>query len=791
MNYFLSEIAAIVGGRFTGCDTQVRSVVTDSRSLSCELGCCPMFVAMRGANHDSHAFVAQMRGRGVRAFLVERDVEAGGDSPCGYVRVENAIDALQRLAAHHRAQFKGKVVGITGSNGKTVIKEWIVEELPDGMKYYRSPKSYNSQLGVPLSVLMLEGDEQLAIFEAGISKPGEMERLERIVRPDVVVFTSIGDAHQEHFVSIEQKCDEKMVLARGAKEIIYHSYYDPLARMVAARFADRKPLDAATFPEVPESVIGNAASRRNAQIVEAFCAAMRYPAPSFAAAPAVAMRLEVKEGINDSVLINDAYNLDLNSLALALDYLHSVALSRRRTLVLSDISQSGLSDDELYGRVAGMVERAGIDYLIGIGPRLKRYAALFNCNKEFFTATDECVARINRDAVAGRAILLKGARDFRFEKLVHTLSRKSHTTVLEVDLDAMIHNLNYFRSKLRFATKLVAMVKAGSYGTGDFEVAQMLQHQGVDYLAVAFADEGVLLRERGISMPVVVLNADADSFDVMVANRLEPEIYSLHSLAAFADAVRHAGETRYPIHIKLDTGMHRLGFMEDELEGLCDALSELPQVKVASVFSHLPCADMPGEDDYTRAQIALFDRMSARVAASLPYPVIRHTANSAAIERFPEAQFDMCRLGLGLYGFGFCHNDALRPVATLRTRIVQIKRLPAGDTVGYGRAGKLTRPTTTATIPIGYADGLDRHLGCGRWSVLVAGKPAPIVGRICMDSCMIDITDIPDVREGDEVVIFSAAEGNDPETMAGVLGTIPYEVMTSVSGRVKRIYLKE
>ena len=789
MEYQLSQIAAIVGGGFSGTDSTVQSVVTDSRSLTCELGTGPMFVAMCGANHDSHDFIGEMRARGVRAFLTERAVDAAPG--CGYVVVRNAIEALQRLASYHRAQFRGTVVGITGSNGKTVIKEWIAEELPAGMKCYRSPKSYNSQLGVPLSVLMLEGDERLAIFEAGISKPGEMERLERIIRPDVVVFTSIGDAHQENFLNLDQKCLEKMILARGASRIVYHSHYEPLGRMIAAHFAGRKLYDAAAFPRVPEAVVGNEASRRNAQIVEAFCAAMDFPEPAFSSAPEVAMRLEVKEGINDSVLINDAYNLDLNSLALALDYLHSVALNRRRTLVLSDISQSGLTDDDLYGRVAGMVARAGIDFLIGIGPRLKRYAALFACDKEFFTATDECVARINRDAVAGRAILLKGARDFRFEKLVHLLSRKSHTTVLEVDLDAMIHNLNYFRSKLSFGTRLVAMVKAGSYGAGDFEVAQMLQHQGVDYLAVAFADEGVLLRERGISMPIVVLNADADSFDVMIANRLEPEIYSFHSLGAFADAVTHAGETRYPIHVKLDTGMHRLGFVEQEIAQLCATLAATPQVKAASVFSHLNCADMPEEDAYTRAQIALYDRMSAQLAASLPYPVIRHTANSAAIERFPEAQFDMCRLGLGLYGFGFRHNDALRPVSTLKTRIVQIKRLPAGDAVGYGRAGKLTRPTTTATIPIGYADGLDRHLGCGRWSVLVAGQPAPIIGRVCMDSCMIDITDIPGVKEGDEVSVFSPVPGNDLETMARVLDTISYEIMTSVSGRVKRIYLKE
>ena len=751
-----------------------------------------MFVAMRGANHDSHDFIAGMQSRGVRAFLVERGVEASScTGECGFVQVDNAIEALQRLAAYHRAQFRGTVVGITGSNGKTVIKEWIAEELPEGMKYYRSPKSYNSQLGVPLSVLMLEGDERLAIFEAGISKPGEMERLERIIRPDVVVFTSIGDAHQENFLNLDQKCLEKMILARGASRIVYHSHYEPLGRMIAAHFAGRKLYDAAAFPRVPEAVVGNEASRRNAQIVEAFCAAMDFPEPAFSSAPEVAMRLEVKEGINDSVLINDAYNLDLNSLALALDYLHNVALSRRRTLVLSDIAQSGLSDDELYGRVAGMVARAGIDTFIGIGPKLKRYASLFACEREFFASTGECIARIGRDAVAGRAVLLKGAREFRFERLAHALARKSHTTVLEVDLDAMIHNLNYFRAQLSPRTKLVAMVKAGSYGAGDFEVAQMLQHEGVDYLAVAFADEGVLLRERGIAMPIVVLNADADSFDLMIANRLEPEIYGFRSLDDFAAAVSHAGEARYPIHLKLDTGMHRLGFMEEEIGRLCEVLPTRPEVKVASVFSHLNCADMPEEDAYTRAQIARFDRMSGAVAASLPYPVLRHTANSAAIERFPEAQYDMCRLGLGLYGFGWRHNDALRPVSTLRTRIVQIRRLAAGETVGYGRAGRLTRPSVVATIPVGYADGLDRRLGCGRWSVRVGGEAAPVVGRICMDSCMIDITDVHGVAEGDEVLIFSPAAGNDPEAMARVLGTIPYEVMTSVSGRVKRIYLKE
>ena len=421
-----------------------------------------------------------------------------------------------------------------------------------------------------------------------------------------------------------------------------------------------------------------------------------------------------------------------------------------------------MTDDELYARVAAMVAAAGVGKVIGIGPHLSAQADRFTGDKAFHLSTDDYLRRIDRADIAGRAVLLKGNRDSRFERLEHALSRRSHTTVLEVDLDAMISNLNYFRARMRPGVRLVAMVKASSYGAGDFEVAQMLQHQGVDYLAVAFADEGVLLRERGISMPIVVLNADADSFGVMVANRLEPEIYNLHSLAEFADAVDRYGERNYPIHIKLDTGMHRLGFMEEELPALLEALGRRRRsLRTATVFAHLCTSDDPSQDDFTRLQIARFDRMSSRLKEALPY------------------------------GFGFEHNEALHPVSTLRTRIVQIKRLAPPETVGYGRAGVLTRPTVTATVPIGYADGLDRHLGCGAWSMLVKGRPAPIVGRICMDSCMLDITDIEGVAEGDEALVFSPAAGNTPEAMAAVLGTIPYEIMTSVSGRVKRIYLKE
>lgn len=496
----------------------------------------PLFVAMCGARHDSHDFVDGMYARGVRAFLVERPL--GERDGAGYVVVGNAIDALQRLAADWRRRFGGTVVGITGSNGKTVVKEWIAQTAPDGVKLFRSPRSYNSQLGAALSLLMIEGDERFALIEAGISQPGEMARLERMISPDVVLFTSLGDAHQEHFASVEEKCAEKLLLALHAPKIIYHSAYEPLASMLRKVYAAGHELhDAAAEAG---GGLADAASERNSQLVAAFWRVAGGPgAPISGGWQRVAMRLEVKEGINDSLLVDDAYNSDINSLAIALDYLHGVAAGRPTTLILSDILQSGMDDDELYARVAAMVAAAGVGRFVGIGPKLQAQAERFVCDKAFYASTDDYLRRIDRADIAGRAVLLKGNRDSRFEKLEHALSRKSHTTVLEVDLDAMTHNLNYFRSHLRPGVRLVAMVKAASYGAGDFEVAQLLQHQGVDYLAVAFADEGVLLRERGITMPVVVLNADADSFDAMAANRLEPEIYSLRSL----HGVRCGGRT--------------------------------------------------------------------------------------------------------------------------------------------------------------------------------------------------------------------------------------------------------
>lgn len=767
-----------------GCDVRVSGVATDSRSVLSSQDV--LFAAIDGKNHDGHNYIERMATRGVTAFMVERDVELPSKG-CGAVRVGSTIEALQALAAHHRSRFTGCVVAITGSNGKTIVKEWAARSMPDDVRLFASPKSYNSQLGVALSLLMLEGEEQVAFIEAGISECGEMERLERMIRPEVVLFTSIGDAHSANFESLEQKIDEKLRLARRARTIIYSSEYRSLASRIKELYGDRELIDSSR-ESVDDLLELSDALTVDAAHVAALMRHLGYGVDGAVFSANVAMRLELKEGIDGSMLIDDSYNSDVNSVLAALDALHLQSMGRRRVAVISDIRQSGMPAEELYGRIAEAVRKAGVDHLIGVGENIMSHRALFDRRSSFYVSTEELIANFAYERWANSVILIKGSRDSRFERLTRMLEQRTHTTTLEVDLAAMKKNLNYFRRYLPAYHPIVAMVKAWSYGMGDVDVARMLQHEGVKYLAVAFADEGVTLRSKGITMPIVVLNADQDSFDVMIAHDLEPEIYSFHSLDEFRRAVHRAHRMNYPIHIKLDTGMHRLGFMEDDIDLLGRAIHGDTSLHVASIFSHLSCADVCSEDDFTREQIRSFDYMSQQLIEWLDYVPLRHLANSAAILRFGEAHFDMCRLGLGLYGFGYERNRALMPVATLTTRIVQIKQLRRGESVGYGRAARLERDTTTATIPIGYADGLDRKLGEGRWSVIVAGRKAPIIGRVCMDSAMIDITDIEGVAVGDRVTIFSAEEGNTLEDMADVLGTISYEIMTSLSSRIKRIY---
>ena len=782
MKYNLSDIARIVGGNLAGCDLEVTAVATDSRSYA--MSGDTLFVAMQGVNHDAHNHISEVQERGVKAFMVEHAVSLG--EGCGAVIVNNSLAALQALATHHRKQFEGKVVAITGSNGKTTVKEWIAQCAPRDAKIFRSPRSYNSQLGVALSLLMLDNTYNVAIIEAGISQKGEMERLHNIIAPDMVIFTSIGDAHAQGFASLEEKISEKIALAKTANTIIYHSAYSTLAEAIKAKYSDRTLIDA-NFALAPK--MADHASQCNAEIVATFFAEMGYTAPDFSQLQPVAMRLEVKQGVENSVIIDDSYSADLNSLSIALDNLRSVASHRKTMLILSDILQSG---NDVYTEVARMVREAGIDNFVGIGATLSQHRTLFNSNSIFFASTEEAMANISQLDVADHAILIKGNRASRMERLSHRLEQHSHTTVLEVDLQAMARNINYFRSKIGSTTQLIAMVKASGYGAGEVEVAQMLQKQGIAYLAVAFADEGVALREGGITMPIVVLNADDASFDTMIAHSLEPEIYSFRSLSSFVQAVDHADKINYPIHLKIDSGMHRLGFMEEDVEALNQALAHSAQsVRVASIFTHLCVADDTTQDDFSKEQISKFDRISSAIMASLPYRPLRHAAASEAMLRFEEARFDMCRLGIGLYGFSTTASEALEAVSTLRTRIVQIRTLHEGDTVGYGRNGKIESECRIATIPVGYADGLNRHLGNGAWEMLVGGQRAKTIGNICMDSCMIDITDIEGVEEGDIVEIFSAKRGNTAEDMARVLGTIPYEVLTSVAKRVKRIYINE
>lgn len=789
MNYTLSEIARITGGEFIGKDVPVNGVLIDSRS-GIDVS-DPVFVALSGKNRDGNDYVGQMYGRGVRAFLVSRKPDNTACPDAGFILIDDTLDALQRWAGTHRRRTTATVVGITGSNGKTVVKEWIAQLAPDGKKVFRSPKSYNSQIGVALSLLMLEGNEDVAIIEAGISMPDEMAKLERMVAPEVVLVTNIGPPHRENFTDDQYKLNEKLILARNCDTIIYPQGHPLIKDTVEQRFSDRNRIEAGSDYDA-RMPFKDPVSVKNARMALRLWLTLGVDpeevVPKLASLQPVAMRMELLEGIGGAKILNDSYNADVRSLSMALDSLRSVGGTQKRVLILSDIYQTGLADNELYAEVARLAEHAEIDSFIGIGERISACSHLFRGTKAFYDTTEAFIKNLNRTDFIHKAILIKGSRPFRFERISRMLEKQVHTTVLEVDLDAMIRNLNHYRSKLDSGVRIMVMVKALAYGSGSFEVAATLQHQGVAYLAVAFADEGVSLREAGITMPIVVLNADDGSFGTMIDYRLEPEIYNFTSLTQFMSELRHRGELNYPIHISFDTGMHRLGFMEDETERLTAILKHTDTVYIRSVFTHFAVSDEPCQDEFTRMQIESIHRIGDRLKSAFPKSeILLHASNSAGIERFPSARFDMVRLGIGLYGIS-SFEQGLEAVGVLKSRIVQIKHLKSGDTVGYGRHGKIERDTVTATIPVGYADGLDRRLGRGAWSFQVHGNPAPTIGNICMDTCMIDITGI-DAAEGDEVIIFGGA--SNIKAMADVLETIPYEVLTSVSSRVKRIFVKE
>ncbi len=821
MSYSLEKIASLIGAHCFGeGEAQIDWILNDSRSLAFPES--TLFFALRSQRNDGHKYIPDLYRRGVRNFVVANLPEDYEQKypDAHFLKVVSPLKALQRLAERHRDEYNLPIVGVTGSNGKTVVKEWLYQLLSGSRNVTRSPRSYNSQVGVPLSVWLLNSRSEIGIFEAGISQPGEMPALRAIIQPTIGVMTNIGPAHQENFSSLQEKCLEKLSLFKDSKVVVYEAD-DPVIsecvdqamlkgdHLAWSRRDPNSPLfirdvrKEETSTTVSYTYLGtdgsytlpfvDDASIQNSIHCLAVCLYLRVPAADIAARMArlepVAMRLEVKQGVRGCTLINDSYNSDINSLDIALDFMNRRPESRRRTLILSDILQSGMPVEELYAKVAEMVNRRKVDRIIGVGPDITAQSQRFHMDKMFFVSSEALLQSGALDKLSNEVILLKGSRKFNFEAISEHLSLKVHETTLEVNLEAIVRNLNYYRSFMKPETKMVCMVKASAYGAGAVEIAKTLQDHRVDYLAVAVADEGADLRKAGITGNIIIMNPEMSTFNMLFQYDLEPEVYSFGLLEALIKAAEKEGITNFPIHLKLDTGMHRLGFdPEHDLPALIERLNHQTALLPRSVFSHFVGSDSPDFDAFSKHQFELFDKASRQLQEAFPNKILRHICNSAGIERFPERHLDMVRLGLGLYGIDPIDNRVLNNVTTLKTTILQIHEVSKEDTVGYSRRGHLTRDSRIAAIPIGYADGLDRHLGCGHCYCLVNGQKAPYVGNICMDVCMIDVTDI-DCKEGDTVEIFG---DHLPVTvLSDVLGTIPYEVLTSVSERVKRVYFQE
>lgn len=826
MNYSLRDIAAACSAITTVIrqDVTINHLLIDSRSLASKTDV--LFIAIPGERHDGHSYIKDLYANGVRAFMIAQGYEQAieGCAEASFIVVADTLKALQGLATFHRRKFQFPVIAVTGSNGKTIVKEWIWQLLRDDFTIVRSPKSYNSQVGVPLSIWNINESHTLGIFEAGISRPGEMEKLNAIIRPDAVLVTNLGTAHDENFSDRLQKAREKLKLTKDAQAVIYckddtalHEEIKALgigtftwSRKVKANLQISKVAKNKTetfiqgvydnsFHEITIPFIDDA-SIENAIHCWALLLHMRRADDlmlrRFSQLSPVAMRLEMKGGMNNCSVINDSYNSDIGSLSVALDFLNQQQQHPKRTLILSDILQSGRSDAELYADVASQIRSKGVHRFIGIGPAISGQQKSFEgIPSAFFTSTEDFISTFESSWFHNETILLKGARAFGFEQISKLLQQKSHETVLEIDLSAMVHNLNYVRSRLHPGTKLMVMVKAFSYGSGSFEIANILQFHRVDYLAVAYADEGSELRRAGITLPIMVMNPEEQSYDTMIANKLEPEIYSFRVLQQFDEAARkyrktHPATGPVPVHIKFDTGMKRLGFAEEEMNELVVRLKNSKDLVVRSVFSHLAASDESAHDDFTRKQVKHFTRICDELKKHFPYPFMRHILNSSGILRFPDAQFEMVRLGIGLYGIASEPEEQkhFKNVSTLRTTISQLRQVTKGETIGYSRKGVAEENLVIATVPIGYADGLHRVLSNGRGKMWINGKPAHIIGNVCMDMCMLDVTGIS-CKEGDDVIVF----GNEHpiEELAKDMGTISYEVLTNVSPRVKRVYWQE
>ena len=807
-----SQLEEITSGKIVRLarDQKITSFLTDSRKVSAIDGA--LFFAIRGEHHDGHKYLSDLYQKGVRQFIVEKEngISPNDFADANILQVSSSLSALQKIVADHRSKIKIPVIGITGSNGKTIIKEWLFQLLSPDYKIAKNPGSYNSQLGVPLSVWQLQPHHELGIFEAGISKTGEMEKLAEIIQPTIGIFTNTGSAHDEGFSSREEKIEEKLRLFRNSKTVIYCSDHGSLDDVI--RKSDLNSLSWGTsstagiqvtseggdfsvsFKGVSFSLslpFSDKASIENCFHCVALMIHLGYNGNEIQERvrllQSVPMRLELKEGINQSQIIDDTYNNDLAGLQISLEFLANQHQKNKKRVILSDILQSGIEPEELVKKIASVLTENQIQSFVGIGKVLSSYRKYFSGSSEFFSSTEEFIEKFDFNSIQQEAVLVKGARAFQFEKIIERLQRKVHGTVMEIDLGAVIHNLNFFRARLKPSTKIMVMVKAFAYGSGSNEIANLLQFHKVNYLGVAYADEGVELRNNNITLPIMVMNPTEESFTTLMQHNLEPEIYSFKILDQFLNFLKGRSAT---IHLKLDTGMHRLGFDESDLDRLKEILKKNPSLKIASIFSHMAGADEAQHDSFSKEQAEKFKRNADSISDALGYKPIYHILNSPGILRLPQYQFDMVRLGIGLYGIDPTSEkvEGLKPVAKLKTIISQIKHIKQGESIGYGRRGKAEKPLTIATIAIGYADGFSRAFSRGVGKVLVNGKLVSVIGNVCMDMTMVDISGI-DAKEGDEVIIFGTEL--PIQKLADSINTIPYEILTNTSERVKRVFVAE
>ncbi len=831
IDYTINEIAAICKGNWLNKNSSVTApsyLSLDSRKISFPE--TTVFFAIRNPHHNANLFIENLYERGVRNFVTdEQSFALEKFSLANIILVDDTVSALQTLAVHHRNKFLKEdlpVIGITGSNGKTIIKEWLNQLLENKFSIARSPKSFNSQIGVPLSVLNIDANNDLAIFEAGISQPGEMKNLEKIIKPTLGIFTNIGNAHDEGFKSRKEKINEKLVLFRNVKQLIFCADDEILMKQIKS--FQQKNINVQLFSwgkksdnilQIKEIKKGDSSCsietvyQRKKVVIEIpftdeasvqnaiHCLSVLFVLKKnteeelarFKSLYPIAMRLEMKQGINHCNIINDSYSNDLYSLGIALDFLSQQKQHKTHTLILSDILQSGMEPQKLYSQVSSLLPQKNIDSFYGVGTDIFSQQKEFSeiKNKSFFKSTEDFLHNIHVSNFQDETILIKGARQFEFEKISHLLEPKVHQTVLSINLNAIVFNLKKYKEKLKPETKVMAMVKAFSYGSGSYEIASVLEFNKVDYLAVAYADEGVELRKAGITLPIMVMNIDNGTFDSILNYNLEPEIFSFALLNDFTIFLKKSEIEDYPVHLKIDTGMHRLGFMENEIDLLCKKISDNDFVKVKSVFSHLAASEDPKQDDFTSFQFSIFKNCCSKIEKALGYSFLKHISNTSGISRHPDLQMDMVRLGIGLYGIdgNMQMQKQLKNVSTLTTTISQIKKIKAGETVGYGRMGKVEKDSIIAVVRIGYADGYSRTLGNGKGKMLVKNKLVPVFGNVCMDMAMLDVSAIKNLKEGDEVIVFG--EALSLQMLSFWAQTIPYEMMTGISQRVKRVYYEE